>query len=229
MTNLMNILTALAVSALMATTPALAQDSGAATEPETAESPATEAPADAPTDAPASETGPASSSEDGLSMGQEVVDPNAPGQPYDREEHGAWTVRCVRNQEGKKDPCELYQLLKGTNDIAAAEISMFALPEGQQAAAGAIIAVPLETLLTQQITLTVDGGQPKRYPFSWCSRGGCFARVGFTTEDIAAFKAGSKATITIVPLLAPDQKVVLDVSLSGFTAGYDAVAASNAE
>ena len=220
MANLFKILTALAVSALLAASPVMAQDSGTATDAETPEAPAAEA--------PATGADPASPTTEGLSMGEAVTDPNAPGTPYDKAEHGAWTIRCIRAQEGK-DPCELYQLLIGPNDVAAAEISMFALPEGQQAAAGAVIAVPLETLLTQQATLTVDGGQPKRYPFSWCSRGGCFARVGFTAEDIVAFKGGSKAVLSIVPLLAPDQKVELEISLSGFTAGYDGVAALNAE
>ena len=42
------------------------------------------------------------------------------------------------------------------------------------------------------------------------------------------FKRGNLAKITIVPVAAPDQKVVLDVSLSGFTAGLAAVDASNA-
>jgi invasion protein IalB len=34
--------------------------------------------------------------------------------------------------------------------------------------------------------------------------------------------------VTIVPLAAPDQPVTLTLSLTGFTAGYDAVNASNA-
>ncbi len=220
MANLLKILSALAVTALMMAAPVQAQDSTATPESGSADAPSTEA--------PSADAEPASPTTEGLSMGESLADPNAPGTPYDKETHGDWTVRCIRAEQGK-DPCELYQLLVGPNDVAAAEISLFALPEGQQAAAGAVIAVPLETLLTQQATLAVDGGQPKRYPFSWCSRGGCFARVGFTAEEIEAFKAGSKASLTIVPLLAPDQRVELVISLSGFTAGYDGVKALNAQ
>ena len=58
---------------------------------------------------------------------------------------------------------------------------------------------------------------------------GCVARVGFTAEEIAAFKAGGKATMTIVPAVAPDKTVALDMSLKGFTAGFDAVAATRPE
>jgi invasion protein IalB len=89
--------------------------------------------------------------------------------------------------------------------------------------AGATIVVPLETLLTEQLTIAVDGAQPKRYPFTWCAPLGCIARVGFTQAEIDGFKKGAKATITIVPFAAPDQPVNLDLSLKGFTAGFDAV------
>ena len=84
-----------------------------------------------------------------------------------------------------------------------------------------IVVVPLETALPQQITLSVDGGKARRYPYSFCSQVGCYARVGFTSEDIASFKLGNAATVTIVPALAPDQKVELVLSLTGFTAAYD--------
>jgi invasion protein IalB len=102
-----------------------------------------------------------------------------------------------------------------------AEVSIFRLKDGGRAKAGATIVVPLETALPQQITLSVDGGKARRYPYSFCSQVGCYARVGFTSEDIASFKLGNAATVTIVPALAPDQKVELVLSLTGFTAAYD--------
>ncbi|WP_102108475.1 invasion associated locus B family protein [Oceaniglobus roseus] len=166
-----------------------------------------------------------------LDMGTEVGAENAegPGSTYVQEEHGDWQVRCIRAGEGQKDPCQLYQLLQDEQGNPVAEISMFALPEGQQAAAGATVITPLETLLTQQLTLAVDGGATKRYPYTFCTPTGCFARIGFTNADVAAFKAGAKATVTLVPAAAPDQKVNLTVSLSGFTAGFEAVKKINAE
>ncbi len=106
---------------------------------------------------------------------------------------------------------------------------MFNLPAGQQAAAGATIIVPLETLLTANLTMKVDTAQPRVYPFTWCSSIGCVARVGFTQAEVDALKRGSRAQLTIVPVVAPDERVILDVSLTGFTAGYDAVVAANAE
>ncbi|MEZ5731410.1 MAG: invasion associated locus B family protein [Paracoccaceae bacterium] len=149
------------------------------------------------------------------------------GKPYVAETHGDWQLRCVRAEDGS-DPCQLYQLLKEANGNAIAEISLLALPEGGDAVAGATIITPLETLLTQQVNIAVDGGQSKRYPFTFCTEIGCVARVGFTADDIASFKKGSKAVISVVPVADPTRTVDVAVSLKGFTAGFEAVAKANA-
>ncbi|WP_212523245.1 invasion associated locus B family protein [Actibacterium sp. MT2.3-13A] len=161
-----------------------------------------------------------------LSLGQQEGEDKV-GTTYVKEEHGDWQLRCVHAPEGQTDPCQLYQLLSDAENNPTAEISVFAVNGEQGAVAGATIATPLETLLTQQLRLAVDAGKAKVYPFTWCSQAGCFARVGFTAEDLAALKGGSKATLTIVPMAAPDQTVDLDISLKGFTAGFDAVRANN--
>lgn len=195
--------------ALFATLPAAAQ--------ETTEAPATgtAAPAEAPADATAAAPAAAPTG-------------NGVGEPYVAESFEAWELRCVRTEDGS-DPCQLYQLLKDKEtDKPVAEISLLALPEGGEAVAGATIIVPLETLLTQQLNITVDKGKTKRFPFTFCAEVGCVARVGFTQEDIDAFKKGSVATVTVVPVAAPDQTVNVDISLKGFTAGFEAVTKANA-
>jgi invasion protein IalB len=162
----------------------------------------------------------------GLAMGEEQAEV---GQTYIQEEHGDWDVRCVRTETGN-DPCQLYQLLEDGEGNNVAEISIFPLPEPEgEAVAGATIITPLETLLTAQVGLRVDEGAVRRYPFSWCSAIGCFSRVGFTAEDIVSFRRGREAQLAIRPVAAPDQTVALSVSLTGFTAGYEAVASANAE
>ena len=157
---------------------------------------------------------------DGLSTGTEL---EQVGQTYIVSEHGDWDLRCIRAPEGQQDPCQLYQLLEDQNGNSVAEINLFNLPGDDQLAAGATIVTPLETLLTRQVQLSVDGGTPKLYPFTFCTPVGCFARVGFTDGDVAAFKAGNEAQVVVVPAQAPDQQVRLTISLTGFTAGYDAV------
>jgi invasion protein IalB len=174
------------------------------------------------TDAPVADA----ASPEGLSMGQSPAE--GPGSTYVKEAFSDWELRCIRVESGA-EPCQLYQLLKDGQGTSVAEIGLFSLPEGGEAAAGATIIVPLETLLTQGLRLGIDAAQPKIYPFTFCSQVGCVARVGFTAEEVEAFRKGNKAVLTIVPAVAPDQTVSLDVSLAGFTAGFEAVKATLAE
>lgn len=161
---------------------------------------------------------------DNLSMGQPPAD--GVGSTYTKAEFELWQQRCVKTADGN-DPCQLYQLLKDAQGTSVAEINMFSLPEGGQAAAGATVIVPLETLLTGGLRFGIDTAEPKVYPFTFCAQIGCVARIGFTADELAAFKKGAKGVLTIVPAVAPKETVVLDVSLKGFTAGFDAVKASN--
>ncbi len=167
-----------------------------------------------------------------LSMGAEVL-PGLPaqadaevGQTYIVANFDKWEQRCVKAADGG-DPCQLYQLLLDAEGNSVAEISVFDLPNGGQAAAGATFVAPLETLLTANLRISVDTGKERIYPFAFCTKGGCVARLGFTADELAGFKKGVKAVLTIVPAAAPDQKVTLDLTLKGFTAGYEAVAKAN--
>ncbi|MEO3415186.1 invasion associated locus B family protein [Roseovarius sp. CAU 1744] len=155
---------------------------------------------------------------DGLDMGQEVVeDPT-----YVKETYGDWQLKCFRS-EGQEDLCQMYQLLREDTGNPVAEFSLYKLPEGAQASAGATIVVPLGTLLTEGMLISIDGGKARSFAYSFCSAVGCFARIGLTEGDVDAFKRGASANLQIVPAQAPDQKVNINVSLSGFTAAYDNV------
>lgn len=157
-----------------------------------------------------------------LAMGEPEQDPNAPGTPYLREVNGDWGLECIRMEEGVEEPCQMFQALTDDNGNLVSNVRIFRLPEGGQAVAGALIAVPLETMLTAQLTITVDGGQPKRYPFVVCDSMGCYARIGLTAEDVTAFRRGANAKVGLVPFVAPDERLLLNMSLTGFTATYDA-------
>lgn len=165
-----------------------------------------------------------------FNMGEEVDengDPIAPepsepqvGEQYLRDVYSDWAMRCLKVESGE-DPCQMYQLLNDADNNAVAEIAIVALADSGQAVAGATIVVPLETLLTEQLTLRVDGGQARRFPFNFCNGGGCVTRLGLTEEDIALFRRGAEATLTMVPAAAPDQTVTVTMSLNGFTAAFE--------
>ncbi|MGI9391872.1 MAG: invasion associated locus B family protein [Boseongicola sp.] len=144
------------------------------------------------------------------------------GETYDRQKIKDWLIRCVKTETGDEQ-CRLHQLLRDAQGTPVAEINFFSVPETGQIAAGASVVTPLETLLTQQIRLSVDGGSARVYPFRFCSQIGCISRMGFTADEVAEFKRGAAAQILIVPAGAPEAEVVLEISLAGFTAGFDAL------
>lgn len=175
----------------------------------------------AETEAPTEQVeGDGSTIEDQLSLGEPANTEPQVGQTYIQEKNGDWEMRCIRAEDGD-DPCQMYQLMTDSEGTPVAEISIFRLPEGGRAVAGATIIVPLETSLPEQLTMQVDAGQARRYPFAFCNTVGCYSRVGLVQEEVTAFRRGNAASVTIVPALAPDQKVELTMSLSGFTASYD--------
>ncbi|MFK7835835.1 MAG: invasion associated locus B family protein [Sulfitobacter sp.] len=168
------------------------------------------------------QTGQAAQIEEALSLGEDASKDPDLGKPYTKETIGAWEMRCIKT-EAEEDPCQMYQLLDDGQGAPVAEISLFRLPGSGKAKAGATVVVPLETSLPQQLTISVDGGNARRYPYAFCNPVGCYARLGLTDADVNAFKRGNEAVITIIPALAPDQQVKLSLSLSGFTASYDKV------
>lgn len=156
-----------------------------------------------------------------LSLGEDADKDPELGKPYTAELIGAWELRCIKTEA--EDPCQMYQLLDDGEGAPVAEVSLFRLPDGGKAEAGGTIVVPLETSLTDQLTIAIDGAKGRRYPFAFCNPVGCYARMGLTAADINSFKRGNEAIITIVPALAPDQTVELRLSLEGFTATYGKV------
>jgi invasion protein IalB len=159
-------------------------------------------------------------SEGDLNLGEDTSVPQV-GQTYVREVVQDWEIQCVKTQTGEDEPCQMYQLLQNEAGNPVAEVSLFKLPQGGQAVAGATVIVPLETALQAQLRIAVDGAQSKRYPYSLCNQIGCFARIGLTNSDLNGFKRGAKAVVTIVPFVAQDQQIQLEMSLNGFTASFD--------
>ena len=175
-----------------------------------ADTPATEAPAQAPA----------------LSEGTPIDAENNIGRTYTLETFDDWELRCIKAPEGQADPCSIYQLLKDESGNEVAEVTMFNLGE-EKVDAAMTITTPLETLLTAQLSFFVDEANGRRYPFSFCTQVGCFVRAGLTTAEVDQFKKGAAAQIGVVPASQPDKTLRLTMSLSGFTAAYAKVTEMN--
>jgi len=182
---------------------------------------ATEAPAAAATEAPAAATTEAPAE----AAAAESEEPQI-GDTYLKEAHGDWQLSCMRTDFGV-DPCQMYQLMKDSAGVPIAEINLIDLPAGSAGPAGMTILAPLEVLLPQGIELSVDSGKPVNYPFTTCAPVGCYIRTALTEADMASFRRGKAAKFAMIPALAPDQKVDVVLSLSGFTAAWQAMTTAN--
>ncbi|WP_246227863.1 invasion associated locus B family protein [Roseobacter ponti] len=171
-------------------------------------------------------TGTAGANSD-LSLGEVETGPQT-GEAYVTETIGPWSIRCVKT-DTDEDPCQMVQLLEDAQGSPIAEFSLFRLADGGQAEAGATVIVPLETALQQQLSIRVDEQQGKRYPYAFCNPVGCYARIGLTADDVATYKRGNEAVLSIIPVAAQDQRVDVTLSLEGFTASYDKVSSVTPE
>ena len=130
-----------------------------------------------------------------------------------------WQVRCAP----AGDDCFMYQLALDQEKNPVAEVSIVKLPASSEAAAGVTVVSPLGTLLTTGVTLQMDGGEKRQYPFAWCSQVGCFARFGLAQASVDAMKRGSAGSLTLVSVNRPEAPVTLAISLKGFTAAFDSL------
>lgn len=160
-----------------------------------------------------------------LPTGESVAEAgDGPGQPYLKDTFTDWQLICIRVEEGA-EPCNMQQTIFDGEGNAVVRISIAPLPPAAAPRAAAVeVATPLETLLREDVVMSIDEGQPKRYKYTFCQPDGCFARFALTSDEVDQMKRGARAQVAIVPLIAPDQVAELAVSLSGFTAAFDAAA-----
>lgn len=163
----------------------------------------------------------------GPATAQEAAEGDSPAQPqaYVKETFQDWRMTCAQ-VEGGREACNMQQLMQDRNGNPVAQVTLAALGANAAPAVAAIeFAAPLETLLSSGLRLRIDDGQQQRYPFTFCTPQACVVRAALNAQQIAQYKAGAKADVAITPLAAPDQTVDLTLSLSGFTAAFDALQA----
>ncbi|MCA0043865.1 invasion associated locus B family protein [Celeribacter litoreus] len=160
-----------------------------------------------------------------LSTGVPVEANENVGRTYLLETQGDWEIHCIKAPEGQPDPCSMYQLLKDASGAEIAEVTLFHLGQENAEAAMTII-TPLETNLTKMLSFYVDEENGRRYPFQFCTQGGCFVRAALPAEEIDLLKKGNNGQISISQV-SSQNPVNLTMSLTGFTAGYTRVTALN--
>lgn len=157
-----------------------------------------------------------------FSTGEVVENTPSMGDYYVKGSFGDWTLRCLKTEQ-TQDPCQLFQLMHTPDGSPVAEYNLNPVQSDGVVIAGANVITPLETLLTQQLTIQVDDENAKIYPFAFCVQMGCVARIGLTEDDLESYRSGAQAIITMFPAAAPTKPERLTLSLTGFTAGHEAL------
>ena len=187
--------------------PALAQDNGAGTD---AQAPA-QTPAQAPAESQPAQPAPAAT-------------PEKP-EAYVKETFKDWRIVCVKPKEAEgRESCTMQQLMVDNSNNPVSGVQILPLPASAAPNAAVVdIATPLETLLSEDLRFAIDSSPARTFKFTYCLPDACHARFALSEQDLAAMKAGVKATVTIVPLVARNQKVDITMSLAGFTAAFDKI------
>lgn len=145
------------------------------------------------------------------------------GALYFAQTHSDWRLRCQKNADAE-DPCQMFQLIADQAGSPIAQIVFFDLPAGEGiAVAGAEVTVPLETSLSVDLIMQIDDHPAKAYPYAYCDKIGCHARMGVTPVELNWLKQGSVAKVAMTPYRDPEGQIVLPVSLSGFTSAFNAL------
>ncbi len=153
---------------------------------------------------------------------QETTGQNPVGQYYVSDTFKNWQKLCLSTGT-EVEPCYMYQLIEDDSSHPTAEFTILRISEEEGISAAATIMTPLETLLTAKLVFSVDGAESRQYPFSWCDKRGCYARIALTDDDIFSMKKGKKGYMEIESISAPGKTIRLPFSLSGFSAAFGAL------
>ncbi len=148
----------------------------------------------------------------------QAQEPGSFAEPTLRSTHGDWQVLCVLN-ENLLEECFIGQAL---DDQVSGQRAMTAMvmkaPDNSVALR---ITVPLGVLIPAGLDLTIDGSSVGEVGFVACFPDGCMTQVGMSAEVLASLKAGNQATVTVHDF--DNQPIALPLSLTGFTAAFDAL------
>ena len=160
----------------------------------------------------------------GPALAQDPQGEGAQAQPREPEvvlaaTHGDWEVRCI---EGTQN-CMMVQTVTNGAGEPLIRVEVQKLGGDQQADAVMRFRTPEGVLLQSGLGLRVDAGEAVAAPFLTCVRGQCIAQASLRNQEVAMFKRGAAAELSVVPANAPNQPVTGTMSLMGFTRSFDSL------
>lgn len=138
---------------------------------------------------------------------------------------GDWSLVCEPG--GGEGACAMTQLGLDPQGSPAIEFVVRKVNDekaeinGVKVNAVADIITPLGVLLEFGLRLKIDDGEERGAPFRICQKHGCLVREPLSDDVVKKLKAGNKATVTVAAEGAGP--IDIEISLSGFTKGYDSL------
>lgn len=136
-----------------------------------------------------------------------------------KETHGAWEIHCIQGAE----TCVMQQVGK-TGDGRRALLVMVerlagVTADGKNVPAAITVHAPLGVLIPYHVRVRVDQGEVRPVELIRCLSESCMARSPLFDADVEAFKRGTTARFGFFLT----EEVLTDLSLSGFTAAFNAL------
>ncbi len=150
-----------------------------------------------------------------------MIPPAAPALE-DGQKFKDWSGRCETLKGVDGERCYIFQRLVTKKDgdyLPVLHVLVgYITADGKP---GLFATVPLGVSLPQGLQISVDGGEAVSFGYSHCNNQGCLGALALSDQLIAEMKAGKQALITVHS--GSQQPVSITVSLSGFTAGFNAL------
>ena len=141
------------------------------------------------------------------------------------QKFGDWLLRCEARGEGQGELCYLSQTLnysKGDVSGMLLDIKIGALGEGKELYT--IMMLPLGLRLQSGVIMQADGGESTPLTIQTCTNDGCRSVARISDDLLWGFREGKLLKVGFVPF-GGTQTVVVEASLTGFTAAYKALIA----
>ena len=133
--------------------------------------------------------------------------------------HGAWEIHCIEGTE----TCVMQQVGETADGKRAILVTIQrisgATADGKEVPATLTALAPLGVWIPYNIRFKIDEGELGSTQLIRCVSDGCIGQAPLSAQDVNTFKRGSTAKFGFVLT----EEILVDISLNGFTAAYDAL------
>ncbi len=139
------------------------------------------------------------------------------------QQFGDWVLRCEAKGEGQGEVCYIHQTINYSKDDVSGmllDVKIGAFGEGKELFA--LIVLPLGLSFQSGVVVQADAGEPTTLTVQTCTKEGCRSVAPVSDELLWGFRQGKLLKVGFVAF-GGTQTIVVDASLSGFTAAFKAM------